>query len=86
VAALEERVASLEGGRAAVATATGHSAQLLAFFTLLEPGDHFVASRFLYGGSITQFTHTFPDWAGTARSWIRATWTRSARRSPRRPN
>jgi O-acetylhomoserine (thiol)-lyase len=67
VAALEERVASLEGGRAAVATATGHSAQLLAFFTLLEPGDHFVASRFLYGGSITQFTHTFPrlGWHGT---------------------
>ena len=67
VAALEERVGSLEGGRAAVATATGHSAQLLAFFTLLEPGDHFVASRFLYGGSITQFTHTFPrlGWHGT---------------------
>jgi O-acetylhomoserine (thiol)-lyase len=60
VAALEERVASLEGGRAAVACASGHAAQLLTFFTLLEPGDDIVASRHLYGGSITQFSHTFP--------------------------
>ncbi len=59
VAALEERVASLEGGRGAVAAASGHAAQLLAFFTLMEPGDEFVASRNLYGGSVTQFTHTF---------------------------
>jgi O-acetylhomoserine (thiol)-lyase len=60
VAALEERVASLEGGRAAVCAASGHAAQFLAFFTLLEPGDDFVASRYLYGGSITQFAHSFP--------------------------
>ena len=67
VAALEERVASLEGGRGAVACASGHAAQLLAFYTLLGPGDEFVASRFLYGGSITQFSHTFPrlGWHGT---------------------
>jgi O-acetylhomoserine (thiol)-lyase len=67
VAALEERVASLEGGRAAVAAASGHAAQLLAFFTLLGPGDEFVASRFLYGGSLTQFAHTFPrlGWKST---------------------
>jgi O-acetylhomoserine (thiol)-lyase len=67
VAALEGRVASLEGGRAAVAVSSGHAAQLVAFFTLLEPGDHFVASRFLYGGSLTQFTHTFPKlgWQST---------------------
>jgi O-acetylhomoserine (thiol)-lyase len=66
VAALEERVASLEGGRAAVAAASGHAAQFLAFFTLLEPGDEFLASRNLYGGSITQFTHSFPrlGWHG----------------------
>jgi O-acetylhomoserine (thiol)-lyase len=60
VAALEERVASLEDGRAAVAAASGHAAQFLAFFTLLEPGDEFLASRNLYGGSITQFLHSFP--------------------------
>ncbi len=59
VAVLEERVASLEGGRGAVACASGHAAQLLAFFTLMAPGDEFVASRNLYGGSITQFTHSF---------------------------
>jgi len=67
VAALEERVAALEGGRAAVAAASGHAAQFLTFFTLLEPGDEFIASRNLYGGSITQFTHSFPriGWRGT---------------------
>jgi O-acetylhomoserine (thiol)-lyase len=67
VAALEARVAALEGGTAAVAAASGHAAQMLAFFTLMGPGDHFVASRFLYGGSITQFSHTFSrlGWHGT---------------------
>jgi O-acetylhomoserine (thiol)-lyase len=59
VAVLEERIANLEGGRAAVAAASGHAAQFLAFFTLLEPGDRFVASRNLYGGSITQFGLSF---------------------------
>jgi O-acetylhomoserine (thiol)-lyase len=59
VAALEERVASLENARAAVACASGHAAQFLAFFTLLEPGDSFLASRNLYGGSITQFGLSF---------------------------
>lgn len=64
VAVLEERVANLEGGRGAVACASGHAAQLLAFFSLMGPGDEFVSSRNLYGGSITQFTHTFSkfDW------------------------
>jgi O-acetylhomoserine (thiol)-lyase len=59
VAVLEERVASLEGGRAAVAAASGHAAQFVAFFTLLQPGDEFLASRNLYGGSITQFGQSF---------------------------
>ena len=59
VAVLEERVASLEGGRAAVATASGHAAQFVTFFTLLEPGDEFLASRNLYGGSLTQFALSF---------------------------
>ncbi len=60
VSVLEERVASLEGGRAAVAAASGHAAQFLTFFTLLEPGDEFLASRNLYGGSLTQFGRSFP--------------------------
>lgn len=59
VAVLEERIATLEGGRAAVAAASGHAAQFLAFFTLMEPGDHFLASRNLYGGSLTQFSLSF---------------------------
>jgi O-acetylhomoserine (thiol)-lyase len=59
VAALEERVASLENGRGATACASGHAAQLLAFFSFMEAGDQFVASRKLYGGSITQFGKTF---------------------------
>ena len=59
VAVLEERIASLEGGRGAVAAASGHAAQFLTFFTLLEPGDEFVAARNLYGGSITQFGLSF---------------------------
>jgi len=63
-AVLEERVATLEGGVAALATASGHAAQLIAFHTLMQPGDHFVAARQLYGGSITQFGVSFQkfDW------------------------
>ncbi len=67
VAVLEERLASLEGGRAAVAAASGHAAQFLAFFTLLQPGDQFVASRNLYGGSITQFGQSFRRLGWTCR-------------------
>ena len=59
VAVLEERVANLEGGRAALAAASGHAAQFLVFATLLEPGDEFLASRNLYGGSLTQFGLSF---------------------------
>src|SRR5579884_93815 len=59
VAACEERIASLEGGAGAVATASGLSAQLLAFYTMLQPGDHIVSSRALYGGTNTQFKYAF---------------------------
>lgn len=59
VSVLEERIANLEGGRAAVCAGSGHAAQFLTFFTLLEPGDEFIASKNLYGGSITQFGLSF---------------------------
>jgi O-acetylhomoserine (thiol)-lyase len=59
VSVLEERIASLEGGRAGVAAASGHAAQFLVFFTLMSPGDEFIASRNLYGGSLTQFGLSF---------------------------
>jgi O-acetylhomoserine (thiol)-lyase len=64
VSVLEERVAALEGGTAACATASGHSAQFLTFLSLMSPGDHVVASSKLYGGSISQMRQTFPqfDW------------------------
>jgi O-acetylhomoserine (thiol)-lyase len=51
----EQRIAALEGGVAAVATASGHSAQFLALTNILEAGDNFVTSPFLYGGSFNQF-------------------------------
>ncbi len=56
---LEARLAELEGGAAALAVASGHAAQLLVFHTLLEPGCNIVASRKLYGGSITQLSQSF---------------------------
>jgi O-acetylhomoserine (thiol)-lyase len=63
-AVLEERVAALEGGTAALAVASGHAAEFLVFHTLMQPGDEFIASRKLYGGSINQFNHAYKnfDW------------------------
>ena len=57
-AVFEERLASLEGATGAVALASGMAAQFAVFMTLLEPGDEIVASAHLYGGSVTQLTHT----------------------------
>src|ERR1700745_4097094 len=53
VAALEERVAALEGGRAALAAAAGMAAEAMALLTLLQQGDHVVAAGALYGGSVS---------------------------------
>ena len=63
-AVLEERVAALEGGTAALAVASGHAAQFLVFHALMQPGDEFIASNKLYGGSINQFNHSYKsfDW------------------------
>lgn len=58
VAALEEKVASLEGGLGAVATSSGLSAQFLLFAALTSSGDHIVSSSNLYGGTITQLDVT----------------------------
>jgi O-acetylhomoserine (thiol)-lyase len=60
-AVLEERVAALEGGTAALAVASGHAAEFLTFHALLQPGDEFVAARKLYGGSINQFNHSYKN-------------------------
>lgn len=56
---LEKRVAALEGGAAALAVASGHAAQLVAFHTIMEPGCNIVAANRLYGGSINQLGQSF---------------------------
>ncbi|MEL6415246.1 MAG: O-acetylhomoserine aminocarboxypropyltransferase/cysteine synthase family protein [Pseudomonadota bacterium] len=58
VGALGDRIAQLEGGAGAVCCSSGHAAQLMALFPLMEPGRNVVVSTRLYGGSVTQFTHT----------------------------
>ncbi len=67
VAALQERVATLEGGAGAVCCSSGHAAQIMALFPLMQPGDNVIASTRLYGGSITQFSHTIKrfGWSAT---------------------
>jgi O-acetylhomoserine (thiol)-lyase len=72
VASFEERVASLEGGLGAVATASGLSAQYITFASLAGSGDHLVASANLYGGSITQLDVTL------RRFGVETTFVRSA--------
>jgi O-acetylhomoserine (thiol)-lyase len=66
VSVLEERIASLEGGRGAICTASGHAAQLLTFFSFMEPGASFLASTRLYGGSITQLGRSFKKFGWNA--------------------
>ncbi|WP_068316154.1 O-acetylhomoserine aminocarboxypropyltransferase [Polycladidibacter hongkongensis] len=70
-AVLEERVAKLEGGTAALAVASGHSGQLLTFHTLMQPGCNIVASKRLYGGSINQLNHSFKSF-GWEVKWAEA--------------
>ncbi len=77
-AVLEERVAALEGGTAALAVASGHAAQLVVFHTLLEAGDEFIAARQLYGGSINQFGYSFNKCGWTVR-WADTTDAESFR-------
>jgi O-acetylhomoserine (thiol)-lyase len=64
---LEERVAALEGGTAALSVASGHAAQVQVFHLLMEPGDEFVAAKKLYGGSINQFNHSFKSFGWNVR-------------------
>lgn len=67
VGALGDRIAQLEGGAGAVCCSSGHAAQLMALFPLMEPGRNVVVSTRLYGGSVTQFTHTIKrfGWSAT---------------------
>ena len=60
-AVLEERVAALEGGTAALAVSSGHAAEFLCFHTMMQPGDEFISSNKLYGGSINQFNQAYKN-------------------------
>ncbi|NTW25080.1 MAG: O-acetylhomoserine aminocarboxypropyltransferase/cysteine synthase [Lentimicrobium sp.] len=63
----EKRVAALEGGVASLAVASGHSAQFVALSTILEHGQNFISSPFLYGGSYNQFKVSFRNFGIEAR-------------------
>jgi O-acetylhomoserine (thiol)-lyase len=65
-AALETRIATLEGGRGCTVTSSGHAAQVLALFPLMSPGCEAVASSRLYGGSLQQMRNTYPKFGWKA--------------------
>jgi len=67
VSVLQERIATLEGGVGAVCCSSGHAAQIMALFPLMQPGSNVVVSTRLYGGSITQFGQTIKrfGWSAT---------------------
>jgi len=67
VSALAERIAALEGGVGAVCCSSGHAAQIMALFPLMEPGRNIVASTRLYGGTVQQFTNTIRKFGWSAR-------------------
>ena len=68
-AVFEERIAALEGGVGAVATASGQAALHLAVATLMDAGAHIVSSASIYGGSHNLFTHTLPRF-GIATTYV----------------
>ena len=67
VAVLQERIATLEGGVGAVCCSSGHAAQIMALFPLMGPGRNVVVSTRLYGGSVTQFSHTIKRFGWSAK-------------------
>lgn len=67
VAVLQERIATLEGGQGAVCCSSGHAAQIMALFPLMQPGCNVVASTRLYGGTVTQFSQTIKRFGWSAK-------------------
>ena len=67
VAALGERIATLEGGAGGVCCSSGHAAQIMALFPLMAPGRNIVVSTRLYGGTVTQFSHTIKRFGWSAK-------------------
>lgn len=82
----EERIAALEGGTAAVAVASGQAAVAIALLALAKNGEHIVAARQLYGGTVDLFQETFADW-GIEVTFVDqddpAAWTAAARPTTR---
>ena len=86
VSVFEERIASLEGGLGAVATASGQAAEFLTFAALTGAGDHIVAAAGLYGGTITQLDVTLRRF-GVDTAFVAGDRPRtSPPRSPRAPS
>lgn len=67
VSALAERIATLEGGAGAFCCSSGHAAQIMALFPLMEPGRNIVASTRLYGGTVQQFSNTIRKFGWSAK-------------------
>ncbi len=67
VAVLQERIATLEGGVGAVCCSSGHAAQIMALFPLMQPGRNVVVSTRLYGGTVTQFSQTIKRFGWSAK-------------------
>jgi O-acetylhomoserine (thiol)-lyase len=67
VMALGERIAALEGGAGAVCCSSGHAAQIMALFPLMEPGRNVVAATKLYGGTVQQFNNTIRKFGWSAK-------------------
>ncbi len=67
VAVLQERIATLEGGVGAVCCSSGHAAQIMALFPLMQPGKNVIASTRLYGGTVTQFSQTIKRFGWSAK-------------------
>ncbi|MEM9755904.1 MAG: O-acetylhomoserine aminocarboxypropyltransferase/cysteine synthase family protein [Pseudomonadota bacterium] len=67
VSVLQERIATLEGGAGAVCCSSGHAGQIMALFPLMRPGCNVVVSTRLYGGTVTQFSHTIKRFGWSAK-------------------
>lgn len=67
VAVLQERIATLEGGVGGVCCSSGHAAQIMALFPLMQPGCNVIASTRLYGGTVTQFSQTIKRFGWSAK-------------------
>ncbi|ALI54641.1 O-acetylhomoserine aminocarboxypropyltransferase/cysteine synthase family protein [Celeribacter marinus] len=67
VMALANRIVALEGGVGGIACSSGHAAQIMALFPLMQPGCNIIASTRLYGGTLTQFSQTFKRFGWSAK-------------------